>query len=274
MEIKRIGVVGSGVMGAGVAHDFSRNGYQVTLVDVEAHALENARSEIEKSVRFHSFFSKEGGGGDPKEILSRITFTLDGDSLAEADYLIENITEKWALKEPLYLKLDSFCTDDVIFAANTSAIPITRIGGVTNRADRVIGIHFMNPVPLKDTVEVIRGEHTSEETVTATRDLLETLGKESVVVNDAPGFVSNRILMLTVNEAAWVLQDRVAAPEQVDRIFKKCFGHKLGPLETADLIGLDTVLLTLEVLFESYKDSKFRPCPLLVRMVDAGYSGR
>jgi 3-hydroxybutyryl-CoA dehydrogenase len=157
---------------------------------------------------------------------------------------------------------------------DTSCYSITRVGALTQRPDKVIGIHFMNPVPLKPTVEVIKGWHTSPETIAITNALLKRMGKDSVLVNDSPGFVSNRILMLTVNEAAFTVQDGVANAQEVDEIFKKCFGHKMGPLETADLIGLDTILYSVEVLHESFGDSKYRPCPLLKKMVDAGLLGR
>jgi 3-hydroxybutyryl-CoA dehydrogenase len=162
----------------------------------------------------------------------------------------------------------------VIFAANTSAISITRIASVTDRPDRVVGTHFMNPVPLMPVVEVIRGYHTSEATLETTRALLAAMGKQAIVVKDWPGFVSNRVLMLTLNEAIWLVQDGVARAEDVDAIFRGCFGHKMGPLATADLIGLDTILDSLEVLYDSYKDPKFRPCPLLAQMVAAGIRGR
>jgi 3-hydroxybutyryl-CoA dehydrogenase len=161
-----------------------------------------------------------------------------------------------------------------VLAVNTSAIPITRIAGLTSRPASVIGMHFMNPVPFKPTVEVIRGFHTSEATIAVAKGLLARMNKECVVVNDSPGFVTNRVMMLTVNEAMFLVQEQVAAVPEVDHLFKQCFGHKMGPLETADLIGLDTVLLSIEVLYESLGDSKYRPCPLLRKMVDAGLFGR
>jgi 3-hydroxybutyryl-CoA dehydrogenase len=194
--------------------------------------------------------------------------------LEEADFLIENVVERWDVKRDLYQRIDSVCPGRTIFAANTSAIPITRIASATRRPAKVLGIHFMNPVPLKRSVEVIRGYHTSEETIDAARGLLARMDKECILVNDSPGFVSNRVLMLTINEAIFLVSERVATPADVDRIFKECFGHKMGPLETADLIGLDTILLSLESLYESFSDSKYRPCPLLKQMVDAGLHGR
>jgi 3-hydroxybutyryl-CoA dehydrogenase len=189
-------------------------------------------------------------------------------------FVIENVTEKWEIKQKVYVQLDAICPKPCIFAANTSAIPITRLASVTRRAPKVIGMHFMNPVPLKPMVEVIRGVHTSDETVETAKNFLAQMGKECIIVNDSPGFVSNRVLMLAINEAIYLLQEQVASAEDVDRIFKTCFGHKMGPLETADLIGLDTVLYSIKVLYESFNDSKYRPCPLLKKMVDAGLYGQ
>jgi 3-hydroxybutyryl-CoA dehydrogenase len=211
---------------------------------------------------------------DPDDVLRRITFTLDVHLLEGVDYIIENVVEKWSTKEDVYAKLDTLCPAHCIFGSNTSAISITRIASITKRAPQVIGIHFMNPVPLKNTVEMVLGVHTSEQTIATTKKLLSRMGQDFIVVKDAPGFVSNRVLMLTINEAIFVVQDQVAEAEDVDRIFRACFEHKMGPLETADLIGLDTILLSLEVLWDSYKDGKYRPAPLLRKMVDAGLLGR
>jgi 3-hydroxybutyryl-CoA dehydrogenase len=190
------------------------------------------------------------------------------------EFVVENVVEKWDVKRQLYPQLDAICPPACIFAANTSAISITKLGGATRRPDRVLGMHFMNPVPMKTTVEVIRGHHTSAETLARGKAFLAQMGKEGIVVNDLPGFVSNRVLMLTVNEAIFVVQDQVASPADVDKIFKQCFGHKMGPLETGDLIGLDTILYSLDELYAAYRDPKFRPCPLLQKMVDAGLHGR
>jgi 3-hydroxybutyryl-CoA dehydrogenase len=187
---------------------------------------------------------------------------------------VENVPEDWNIKEKVYLELDHICKPEAIFGVDTSCISITKVAGITNRPDKVIGMHFMNPVYAKPVIEVMRGFHTSDETVANSEALLKQLNKKAIVVNDLPGFVSNRISHLFMNEAAWVVQDQVAQPEQVDKIFKKCFGHTMGPLETADLIGLDTVMHSLEVLYESYQDPKFRCCPLLKKMVDAGHVGR
>lgn len=269
-----IGVVGAGVMGTGVAQNLAQTGHQVILLDVLPEILEQARNKITQNIRLHGLFSKSQSEKSPDEIVELITFSTDYQLLTKVDYVIENVVEKWDIKKDVYLQLDAICPEPCVFAANTSAIPITQIGSVTKRAAQVIGIHFMNPVPLKSTVEVIRGFHTSEETIETTKHLLTQMNKDWIIVNDSPGFVSNRVLMLTINEAVYLLQEQVASAEDVDKIFKQCFGHKMGPLETADLIGLDTILYSIEVLYESFNDSKYRPCPLLKKMVNAGLYGQ
>ena len=274
MDERLIGVIGAGVMGVGVAQSLAQAGDGVVLVDLSDAVLGRARSEIRQGVRFQGMFSKSGPKVGADEVLGRIRFTTALEDLAEVGFVIENVTEKWEIKREIYPRIDAICPPEAVFAANTSAIPITRIAGTTKRAPKVLGMHFMNPVPLKPAVEVIRGFHTSEETLRTALDLLARMGKEGIVVNDGPGFVSNRVLMLTVNEAIWLVQDKVATAEQVDHLFKTCFGHKMGPLETADLIGLDTILYSIEVLYECFSDSKYRPCPLLRQMVDAGLHGR
>jgi len=273
--LKTIGVVGAGVMGASVAQNLAQTGHQVLLVDNRNDALEGAKNRIRNETRLQRLLRQAGTSAPGADtLLERITFSTELECLASADYVIENVTEKWDIKRPVYERIDRICKADAVFAANTSCIPITRIGSATGRPERVIGTHYMNPVPMKDTVEVIRGFHTGDAAIEATKQLLTQLGKQWVIVNDSPGFVSNRVLMLTINEAVYLLAENVAGAEDVDRIFKSCFGHKMGPLETADLIGLDTILLSLEVLFDSFKDSKYRPCPLLQKMVDAGNFGR
>lgn len=272
---KLVGVIGAGVMGSGVAQNLAQSGFRVALIDVDEQALEKTRTDIYNNVRFQAFRMKDKSkADDPNTILDRIHFTRDYDILQDAFYIIENVPEKWDIKSTIYPQLDQFCPQHAVYAANTSCYSVTRIGAQTDRPDRVVGIHFMNPVPMKKTVEVIKGWHSSEQSLAITAQLLADMGKEGIVVNDMPGFVSNRILMLTVNEAVFVLQDQVAEAQQVDDIFKQCFGHKMGPLETADLIGLDTILYSIEVLHESYGDSKYRPSPLLKKMVDAGLLGR
>jgi 3-hydroxybutyryl-CoA dehydrogenase len=274
MNIQTVGVIGAGVMGIGVAQNLAQTDHQVILVDVSEEILEKTRQEIRNNIRFQGFFNKKEKAENSQDILSRIKLSTNYKFLDQADFVIENVTEKWDIKKEVYAQLDAICPERAVFAANTSAISITRIASVTNRADKVIGMHFMNPVPMKQMVEMIRGYHTSDETIETATKLLAQMGKECILVNDSPGFVSNRVLMLTVNEAIFLLQDQVASAEQVDRIFKTCFGHKMGPLETADLIGLDTILFSIEVLYESFNDSKYRPCPLLKKMVAAGLYGR
>jgi 3-hydroxybutyryl-CoA dehydrogenase len=266
--------VGAGVMGIGVAQNLAQTHHRVVLVDICDEILEKAAAEITKNVRLGRMFSKSDAGHSPEDVLSHITFTTDYGALNDVHFVVENVTEKWPIKEKIYPVLDEICPQSTPFAANTSCISITRIGSVTGRPDRIIGMHFMNPVPLKSTVEVIRGYHTSEETIATAKSFLAGMGKDCIVVNDSPGFVSNRVLMLTINEAIFLLQDQVASARDVDQIFKTCFGHKMGPLETADLIGLDTILYSIDVLYESFNDSKYRPCPLLKKMVDAGLHGR
>ena len=271
----RVGVVGAGVMGIGVAQNLAETGHEVVLVDLGNEQLDHAHAAIHQNLRMRGLFAKSK---EPKEqsdaVLRRINFTTDYDQFGQTDFVIENVVEKWEVKAEVYKRLDAVCPEHCVFAANTSAISITRIGSATRRPDRVLGMHFMNPVPLKSMVEVIKGYHTSQETLDHAEALLAAMGKECIIVNDMPGFVSNRVLMLTVNEAIFVVQDQVTSAENVDRIFKSCFGHKMGPLETGDLIGLDTILLSLEVLYEAYNDTKYRPCPLLKKMVSAGLLGR
>ena len=275
MNTQLIGVVGAGVMGSGVAQNLAQSGYHVVLIDIAEAQLEQARVQIRNNVRFSAFSRKDKSTADkPDDVLARIHFTTGYEALREAHYVIENVVEKWDAKASVYPRLDEVCPPETIYAVDTSCYSITRVGAITTRPDRVIGIHFMNPVPMKPTVEVIRGWHTSDQTIATTFELLAGMGKTGVLVNDSPGFVSNRILMLTVNEAAFTVQDQVASAASVDEIFRKCFGHKMGPLETADLIGLDTILYSIEVLHESFGDSKYRPCPLLKKMVDAGLLGR
>jgi 3-hydroxybutyryl-CoA dehydrogenase len=269
-----IGVIGAGVMGSGVAQDFAQHGFRVLLLDCTKEILARARQDIHTGLRFQRLFKRSNTQEDQEEILQRITFTTDYEVLSTADFVIENVTEKWAVKQEVYQRLDALCPPKTVLAANTSAISITRLASVTRRAPRVLGMHFMNPVPLKPIVEVIRGYHTAAETLEEAGHLLARIGKQCIVVNDSPGFVSNRVLMLTINEAIFLLQEGVASAEDIDAIFKTCFEHKMGPLETADLIGLDTILFSLEVLYESFGDSKYRPCPLLRKMVEAGLYGR
>jgi 3-hydroxybutyryl-CoA dehydrogenase len=272
--MKKIGVIGAGVMGSGVAQDFAQCGNSVILLDVSEDILEKAKQGISNNLRFHALFHKGEACEASDKVLERIIFGINYHLLKDVDFVIENVTEDWGAKKAVYEQIDSICQENCIFMVNTSCISITKIASLTQRPQRIIGTHFMNPVPLKSTVETIRGYHTSDETIREVEELLKAAGKEIIVVNDYPGFVSNRISHLFMNEAAFVVQDQVATPEEVDAIFKKCYGHAMGPLETADLIGLDTVVNSLEVLYASYQDPKFRCCPLLKKMVAAGLYGR
>ncbi|RAJ38448.1 3-hydroxyacyl-CoA dehydrogenase [Kitasatospora sp. SolWspMP-SS2h] len=273
-DIHTVGVVGAGVMGTGLAQALAQTGHRVLLVDRTPEILAAAERTVRQGLRFAGLLGDRGPREDQRTVLGRITSSTDYEGFDDADFVIENVTEDWDLKKGVYRRLDAICPERTVFAANTSVIPITRIGAATSRPAHVLGMHFMNPVPLKPTVEVIRGHHTSAATLDAARTLLAQLGKEGILVEDSPGFVSNRVLMLTVNEAVYLVHEGVAAAEEVDRIFRTCFGHTMGPLETADLIGLDTILQSVEGLYAAFSDSKYRPCPLLVRMVDAGLLGR
>lgn len=274
MNIQRVGVVGAGVMGVGVAQNLAQTKHQVILLDISDEILSRARRTISNSLRLQGFFKKDASRESPDKVMDRIQFTLDYGDFALADFVIENAPERWPLKKSIYAQLDHVCPEHCVFSANTSAIPITLIASATSRAPQVLGMHFMNPVPMKPVVEVIRGRDTSPQTMDIAQALLTNMGKEGVIVNDSPGFVSNRVLMLAINEAICLVHEQVAAAADIDKIFVSCFGHAMGPLETADLIGLDTILLSLEVLYESFKDEKYRPCPLLEQMVAAGLHGR
>lgn len=271
MEIKNIAVIGAGVMGQGVAYQFAKYAYRITLIDISEEILTGARKSIRNIERLDKMLHKAAADTNA---LEHITFTTDLSALSSADFIIENVTENIALKESLYKQMREHVADHALLAVNTSAVSITRLASFLKAPQQVMGIHFMNPVHLKPTVEVIRGFHTTTETIDATQALLKSVNMTGVVVNDLPGFISNRVLMLTVNEAIFALQDGVATAPDIDKIFRECFGHKMGPLETGDLIGLDTILFTLDVLLASYNDSKFRPAPLLRKMVDAGLHGR
>jgi 3-hydroxybutyryl-CoA dehydrogenase len=274
----QIGVIGAGVMGTGLTQDLVAHGFGVVLIDRSKDSLDAARHDIEGYGRFSRLLGggQDGGGQDGgyDANLSRVVYSTDLNKVAAADFVVENITEDWALKKEIYPVIDKACAADAVFAANTSAIPITKLAALTSRQDKIVGMHFMNPVPMMKAVEVIRGWHTSDETLKRADQLLARLGKKSITVADSPGFVSNRVLMLTVNEAVYLVHENVASASDVDELFRSCFGHKMGPLETADLIGLDTILRSIEVLHESFADSKYRPCPLLKKMVDAGLHGR
>lgn len=274
MQINTVGVVGAGVMGSSLAQTLAQNGHQVILVDVSNQVLEQVKTDFIKNIRLQMMFSKEVSNEDPQTVLDRVDFGTNPLKLQEADFVVENVTEKWEIKADVFKKLDDICPTETIFASDTSAIPISRLANLTKRPERVIGLHFMNPVSLKPCVEMIKGIHTSIQTIKRTQQLLKQMKKEWILVNDSPGFVSNRVLMLTINEAIFLVEEKVASAKDIDQVFKSCFSNKMGPLETADLIGLDTILLSLEVLYDHLKADKFSPCPLLINMVEKGELGR
>ena len=270
-----LGVLGAGIVGTGVAHSAAQAGLSVVLVDTEDAKWEQAKRSIAEVAGLQKMLKmRPAEQCQAAEIVSRISYSTDIEALAQADFLVESVSELEEVKREVLMALDKVCKPEAIFASTTSAIPITHLASFTQRAPRFLGLHFMNPVPMKPMVEMIRAYHTTEETLDAARDFLKQIGKKPVLVNDSPGFVSNRVLMLTVNEAIFLVQDRVASPKDIDAIFKGCFGHKMGPLETADMIGLDTILQSLWVLQNHFGDPKYRPCPLLAQMVDAGLLGR
>ena len=271
-EFRKVGVVGAGVIGSGVAHLFAQSGHTVTLVDTAQIALDTAHTNIANNARMYRMLDKSLT--EREVVLGNLTFTTDVAALADADFVIENISENVVAKTAVHQAIDATVGPQVPVAANTSAIPITRIAGFASHPDRVIGMHFMNPPPVMPMVEIIRGTHSADAAMDAARALVTQAGKQSITVNDSPGFVTNRVMMLMVNEAMFLVHEGVAGVQEVDRLFKTCFGHKMGPLETADLIGLDTVKLSLDILYDEFNDPKYRPCPLLKRLVYAGQTGR
>lgn len=274
MNDRKIGIVGAGVMGASVSEDLLANGFLVVLIDVSEAALDKAKAQIRRSIRAHAMLKKARDSQRTEKLLDGLTLSTRYESLSEVDLIVENVSEDVELKKSVYKTLDSSCKPDGIFIANTSCIPITRLASFTKRPEQVIGVHFMNPVPLKQTVELIVASQTSKETKRRTCGFLDRLGKDYIAVHDSPGFVSNRVLMLTINEASFLLHEGVSDAHGIDAVFKRCLTHRMGPLETADMIGLDTILQSLMVLYECFGDVKFRPSPLLKNMVDAGRLGR
>jgi len=270
----KIAVVGAGVIGTDVAFNVADYGYQVILKDIDRSQLDRAREKIARDFKMFRLMKPTLKSESVDEILGRICFTTECSEFESVDIVIENVPEDWRIKQQVYLELKSICSKTVIYGVNTSCTSITKVGSLLNYPDRVIGIHFMNPVPLKRIVELVRGYHTSEATILEVKSFLQTLNKSAVLSNDSPGFIANRLSHLFMNEAAFLVQDQVAGPKEIDTLFRQGYGHAMGPLQTADLIGLDTVVNSLEVLYTEYQDSKFRCCPLLKRMVSAGLTGR
>src|SRR2546426_5782692 len=273
MDVGKVGVVGAGTMGNGIAHVFARSGLQVILSDIEPRFLDRAIQTIEKNLE-REVAKNKITAADKSVALGRIATTVERAKLGECDFIVEAATEKFEIKAELFRDLDRICRPEVILASNTSSISITKLAALTKRPEQVIGMHFFNPVPVMKLVEVIRGLATSDETLTSVRDLAVQLGKAPVEVNDAPGFVSNRVLMPLLNEAIYAVMEGVATPDAVDEVFKLGMAHPMGPLTLADFIGLDVCLDIMRVLQEGLGDPKYRPCPLLVKMVDAGWLGK
>lgn len=271
--ITRIGVLGAGQMGNGIAHVFAQFGYEVVLYDIAAAQLDKALTTIQQNLDRQA---KKGTISLEliKATMGRITTTQDMADLATVDFAVEAVTEHEPLKLEIFRKLDSIIKPEAYLASNTSSIPITKIAAVTSRPDKVIGMHFMNPVPVMKLVEVIRGHATSDETFGVTAELVAKLEKEIAVSQDYPGFIVNRILMPMINEAVFALYEGIATAEDIDKGMKLGTNQPMGPLTLADFIGLDTCLAIMQVLYDGFKDPKYRPCPLLVKMVNAGYMGR
>jgi 3-hydroxybutyryl-CoA dehydrogenase len=273
MEIKTIGVVGAGQMGNGIAQVAAHSGFRVVMSDIADSFVQKGLATISKNldrmVEKGKIISQK-----KDEITGRIKGTIKIGEMADVDFAVEAATENELLKLNIFKELDQVCRKEVILSSNTSSISITKIASATQRPSQVIGMHFMNPVPVMRLVEIIRSLQTSQETFNAVKSLAEKMGKTPVEANDFPGFISNRILMPMINEAIYTLFEGVGTPEAIDTVMKLGMNHPMGPLALADLIGLDTCLAVMEVLYQGFGDSKYRPCPLLKKYVDAGYLGR
>jgi 3-hydroxybutyryl-CoA dehydrogenase len=273
MEIKTIGVVGAGQMGNGIAQVAASSGFRVVMSDIADSFIQKGLGTISKNL---GRLVEKGKIASRKkdEIMGKIKGTIQVKDMAEADFVVEAAIENESLKLNIFKELDQVCRNEIILSSNTSSISITKIASATRRPPQVVGMHFMNPVPVMQLVEIIRGLQTSQETFNAVKSLAEKMGKTPVEANDFPGFISNRILMPMINEAIYTLFEGVGTPEAIDAVMKLGMNHPMGPLTLADLIGLDTCLAIMEVLYKGFGDSKYRPCPLLRKYVDAGYLGR
>jgi len=273
MAIKNVAVIGGGTMGNGIAHVFAQNGYETVLIETDQEFLDRATATIKKNLERQA---KKGkiAADDISATMGRLKPSLDINDARSADIVIEAVFEDPHVKGEIFEKLDSICKSETIFASNTSSLPITAMAADTSRPDKFIGMHFMNPVPMMKLVEVIRGIATSDETFNIVKELTEAVGKTPVEVNDYPGFVSNRVLMPMINEAIYCVMEGVAKAEDIDTVMMLGMAHPMGPLTLADFIGLDVCLDIMNVLYEGYSDSKYRPCPLLKKMVHAGFLGR
>lgn len=270
-EQLKIGIIGAGTMGRGIAQRFAQYGANVVLFDISEKILQDSVKKIERNVKYTAFMNKNI---NTRKIMEKINTSEDLNNCRSIPLIIENVSEDISIKKKVYTKLGKVCAKNAVIMADTSCIPITKLGGFYGDPENVIGVHFMNPVPLKNFAEVIRGWKTSEDCIDTVKKVLTHINIECEIINDSAGFVSNRLSHLFMNEAAFLVYEGVGDAKQIDNIMKKGFGYKMGPLETADLIGLDTVLDSLEVLYKEYEDPKFRACPLLRRLIEVGETGR